>query len=153
MEPLDRYLKDVKFFSGLPQRYFDLMVGCASNVRFEKDQFIFRTGEQANQWYIIREGMVALEIPVQGNTPIILQTVGVEDVVGWSWLFPPYQWRFDTRAEISTRAIAIDGQCIRTKCDENPELGYELFKRLSMVVERRLQATRLQLLDIYTYSY
>ncbi|MDH3719745.1 MAG: Crp/Fnr family transcriptional regulator, partial [Planctomycetota bacterium] len=70
-------------------------------------------------------------------------------VLGWSWLFPPYIWYFDARAMIRTRAVAVDGLCLRAKCDEDPKLGYELMKRFSAILNSRLQAARLQILDIY----
>jgi CRP/FNR family transcriptional regulator, cyclic AMP receptor protein len=80
---------------------------------------------------------------------VIIQTVGSGDVLGWSWLIPPYRWRFDARTVERTRAIALNGQCLRTKCDDSPRLGYELLKRVTSVFAERLLATRLQLLDVY----
>jgi CRP-like cAMP-binding protein len=70
-------------------------------------------------------------------------------VLGWSWLFPPYRWHFDARALELTRAIALDGKCLREKCEEDHDLGYELVKRVAQIIMERLQATRLQLLDVY----
>ncbi len=80
---------------------------------------------------------------------VVLQTIGAEEILGWSWLIPPYQWRFDARAVELTRAIALDGQCLRNKCEANSRLGYELLKRVAQVFAERLLATRLQLLDVY----
>jgi hypothetical protein len=71
------------------------------------------------------------------------------EVLGWSWMVPPYRWHFDARASETTRAIAMDGKCLRTKCDEDHDLGYEIMKRFSLVIAERLEATRLQLMDIY----
>jgi CRP-like cAMP-binding protein len=71
------------------------------------------------------------------------------EVLGWSWLIPPYHWKFDARAIEQTRALALDGKCLRTKCEEDHDLGYELLKRFAQIMEERLQATRLQLLDVY----
>jgi hypothetical protein len=81
--------------------------------------------------------------------PIILQTLGEGEVLGWSWLVAPYRWRFDGRAVELTRAIALDGECLRGKCEEDHDLGYELMKRVSLVMEKLVQATRLQLADVY----
>lgn len=137
------------FFQGLAPAYLALIAGCASNVRFPAGTYIFREGDVANEFYLIRHGTVALEIYVPGRGPFIIDTLHEGDVLGWSWLVPPYVKQFDARAVELTRATVFDGTCIRQKCEEDPRLGYELLKRFSQVIGRRLQATRLRLLDIY----
>lgn len=119
------------------------------NVRFDAGQFILREGEEANNFYIIRHGKVSLEIFTQDRGPITIQTIGEGEVLGWSWLIPPYHWHYDARALELTRAIALDGKCLRAKCEQDHDLGYELLKRFAYIITQRLEATRLQLLDIY----
>jgi len=148
LETLEPIIRQHPFLQGLEPQYLKLIVGCASNMRFKAGQLLFHEGEEANQFYMIREGKVALEIPA-GPRPIVIQTVREGDVLGWSWLVPPYRWRFDARALDPTRAIALDGKCLRTKSEEDHNLGYELMKRFSNVMVERLEATRLQLLDVY----
>ncbi len=152
METLERILSTHRFFHGLDPRYLELLVGCAANVRFAADDFLFRTGEEANQFFLIREGKVALEISVPGRVPIIVQTLRENEILGWSWLIPPYHWQLDARAVEPTRAIALDGKCMRTKCEADHDLGYELLKRFAHIIEGRLLETRLQLLDVYGES-
>jgi CRP/FNR family transcriptional regulator, cyclic AMP receptor protein len=149
MQTLEPILTEHPFLQGLPLDDLRLIVGCAQNVRFDVGQIIFREGEAANQFYLLREGQVALEVftPEGGAKPILTLSAG--DVLGWSWLIPPYQWRFDARAIEPVRAIALDGQCLRGKCDEDPRLGYELLKRIAASIAERLHATRLQMLDVY----
>jgi CRP-like cAMP-binding protein len=149
METLEAILAQHPFFDRLEQPHLDLLVGCASNVRFDAGQFILREGEEANHFYLIRHGKVALEIFAGHRGPITVETLEDGDIVGWSWLFPPYRWRFDARAVEITRAIALDGKCLRTKSEQDHDLGYELLKRFARIVEERLQATRLQLLNVY----
>jgi CRP-like cAMP-binding protein len=149
MQTLEPILAEHPFLKGLDAQYLKLLVGCASNVRFNAGQFIFREGEEANEFYMIRQGKVALEILGAERGPITVQTVGEGDVLGWSWLIPPYRWRFNARALELTRAIALDGKCLRTKSEEDRNLGYELLKRFSSIIVERLEATRLQLLDVY----
>jgi len=149
METLERILAEHPFFAGLDHGFMSLMVGCASNVRFEAGAYIFKEGDAANTFYLIREGKVALEVSAPQHKPIIVETLGVGEILGWSWLLPPYYWKFHAHAVEGTRAIALDGKCLRTKCDENHDLGYEVLKRFAQIMERRLEATRLQLLDIY----
>ena len=149
METLQGILGNHPFFRDLDARYLDLLVGCAANVRFSAGQFIFRAGETANQFYLVRDGKVSLEIfsPADGALPI--ETLENGDVLGWSWLFPPYRWKFDARAVTATRAFALDGACLRKKSEQDHELALELLKRFSYLLEERLQATRLQLLNLY----
>jgi CRP/FNR family cyclic AMP-dependent transcriptional regulator len=146
---LEPILSSHPFFSGLPEPYLQLITGCASNVRFEAGAKIFNSGEPANTFYIIRGGKVAVDIFIPGRGDVTIETLMEGDVLGLSWLFPPYVWRFNSRAVELTRAIALDGKCLRTKCDADPALGYELMKRISSTLMQRLEATDLQLLDIY----
>lgn len=149
MQTLEPYLAEHPFLKGLEQKHLKIIVGCASNVRFDAGQFILREGEEANNFYIIRHGKVSLEIFTQDRGPITIQTIGEGEVLGWSWLIPPYHWHYDARALELTRAIALDGKCLRTKCEQDHDLGYELLKRFAYIITQRLEATRLQLLDIY----
>jgi CRP/FNR family cyclic AMP-dependent transcriptional regulator len=149
METLEPILAEHPFIKGLEPHHVQLIVGCASNMRFDAGQFMLREGEEANQFYIIRKGKVALEVFSPEKGPIIIDTLGDGEVLGWSWLIPPYHWRFDARAVELTRAIALDGKCLRNKCEEDHDLAYELLKRFAHLMEERLEATRLQLMDIY----
>jgi CRP/FNR family cyclic AMP-dependent transcriptional regulator len=149
MRTLEGILAEHPFFSGWEPRYLQLAVGCASNVRFNAGQFIFQEGEEANTFYLIREGRVALEVGFPGRSTVTIQTLDGGEMLGWSWLIPPYHWRFDARAVTMTRAVALDGECLRGKCEEDHELGYELAKQVVSSLGQRLDATRLRLLDIY----
>jgi len=149
METLERILSGHPFFEELAAAHLELIVGCASNVRFDAGQFLFHTGEEANEFFLIRAGRIALEVAPPGRTPLVVQTLGEGDILGWSWLIPPYHWVFDARAIEPTRAIALDGKCLRAKCESDHDLGYELLKRFAHIMEQGLQAARLQLLDVY----
>ena len=149
METLERILSGHPFFEGLSSDQLRLIVGCASNVRFGDGQFLFHAGEEANEFYLIRAGRIALEVAPPGRRPIPVQTTGEGEILGWSWLIPPYHWVFDARAIEPTRAVALDGRCLRNKCESDHDLGYELLKRFAHIMEQGLQAARLQLLDVY----
>ncbi|MBL8132191.1 MAG: cyclic nucleotide-binding domain-containing protein [Anaerolineae bacterium] len=150
MHTLEPILAKHPFFEGLDKRYLELLTGCASNVVFKPDTLVFREGEDAKQFFILREGAVAIEIFAPGQGNVTIQTVEEGDIVGWSWLFPPHRWMFSGRVLQPVRAIALDGECLRKKCEEDHSLGYEFFKRFSHLLVERLQATRLQLLDLYS---
>ncbi|MBM4246759.1 MAG: cyclic nucleotide-binding domain-containing protein [Deltaproteobacteria bacterium] len=149
METLERILSGHPFFEGLAEPYLKLIVGCASNVRFAAGEFLFRTGEEANEFFLVRSGRIALEVAAPGRPAVAVQTLGEGEILGWSWLVPPYHWMFDARAVEPTRAIALDGRCLRGKCESDHDLGYELLKRFAHIMEQRLRAARLQLLDVY----
>jgi len=147
METLEPILKEHSFFKGLKAEYISFIVGCASHKVFKAEELILKEGQSADKFYLVRSGRVMIYI----DTPrqITIQTIGGGDILGWSWLIPPYRYRFSAKAVENTRAIALDGKCLREKCEKNPDLGYELLKRLMGVFTARLEATRLQLLDIY----
>ncbi len=149
METLQGILTAHPFFSDFPARYLELVVGCASNARFGAGDFIFREGEEAETFYLIREGHVSLQIASEHRSPLSILTLGQGDILGWSWLFPPYRWKFSARAIEATRAFAMDGQCLRNKAEEDHDLGYELLKRFSRIFETRLETMRLQLVNVY----
>ena len=149
METLERVLSTHPFFQDLEPRHLALLVGCAANVRFDSGQFVFRAGDEANQFYLVRTGRVALEVCAPGRAPFIVETLGEGEILGWSWLIPPYHWKFDARTVEPTRALALDGKCMRGKCEADHDLGYELLKRFAHIIEERLSATLLQLLDVY----
>ncbi|HUO40219.1 MAG TPA: cyclic nucleotide-binding domain-containing protein [Mycobacterium sp.] len=150
MKTLQGILERHPFFSGLGPRYLQLVTGCARNVRFNAGEVIFKEGEEADDFYLIREGKVALELFAPGRGSLTVQTLHDGDILGWSWLIPPYNRRFDATAVTATRAIVMDGKCLREKCETDHELGYELVKRIALILGQRLDAARFQLVDLYS---
>ena len=146
---LEPILSEHPFFRDLAPEYLNIIVGCASNTRFSAGEYLCRENENADQFYLIREGRVSVRIPAPPRGSIVIETLDEGDVLGWSWLFPPYRWRFNAVASQMTRAIALDGKCLRGKCEKNHDLGYELMKRFAQIMTSRLESTRLQLLDVY----
>ena len=142
-------LADHPFFKDLPQPHLDTVTGCVANIVFQPGEFLLREGTAADNFFVIREGRVAVEVFVPNKGAITVETVEGGDILGWSWLFPPYKAMFDARALNVVRALSVDGACLRTKCEKDPSLGYELLKRFAVLVISRLQAVRMQLLDLY----
>jgi CRP-like cAMP-binding protein len=149
MKTLDKVMLDSELFAGLEDRHAEQLSGCSRLVGFDAGETLFREGEPAERFYVIRRGRVALELYVPGRGPLTIETIDEGEVVGWSWLFPPHTWHFDARAVSPVRAIAVDGVCIRGKCDDDHGLGYELMTRFSGVLLDRLNATRIRLADLY----
>jgi CRP-like cAMP-binding protein len=130
----------------------DLMAGCSVNRVFEAGTYLAKEGEPADHFFVVREGKVAVEMQAPTG-PLIIETIGSGDLVGWSWLFPPYRWNFDVEALTTTHAVVIDGACLRGKCDADPAFGYRAMKRFAQVIVDRLQTTRVRLLDLYGASH
>ena len=142
-------IEEHPFFANLSDEYCNLLGGCARNLRFEVGEFILREGEPADEFCLIREGRAALEVHIPGHPELTFQTLGPGEVVGVSWLVSPYRWSYDARALERIRAIGVDARCLRNKCDSDHDLGYDMMNRFLPVLVQRLQATRLQLLDVY----
>ena len=149
METIETLLRASPVFEALEPERLALVAGCASNVHFDQGAVIFREGDQADTFFLVRHGSVALEMFVPARGSAVIETIEAGDVVGWSWLFPPYRWHFDARALTAVRATSFDGACLRGKCDDDPALGYDLMSRFAQVLIERLQWTRLRLLDVY----
>jgi CRP-like cAMP-binding protein len=149
MEGLQRILAEHPFFSGMEERLLQILAGCASNVRFEEGKVILREGEEADKFYLIRDGRVALQVFSDRRGPLTISTLQGGDILGWSWLTPPYRFKFTARTMETTRVISLDGKCLREKSENDNQLGYELLKRFVHIIDDRLQATRLQLLNVY----
>ncbi|MBI5474987.1 MAG: cyclic nucleotide-binding domain-containing protein [Ignavibacteriae bacterium] len=148
-ENLVEILRQHPFLHQLPDDHMQLLVGCAMNVRFHDGERLVTEGQLANKFFLIRSGRVALEAEFSGRGNIRIQTVGAGEVLGWSWLISPFRWHFSGVAVTDVRAISLDGECLRNKCETDKGFGYEMLKRFATVMERRLDATRLQLFDIY----
>lgn len=137
------------FMAGVPDRFLDRMAYYSHRATFHAGTRIFREGGRADRFWLIRDGLVSLDTHLPGRGDVVLETIGPGQVLGWSWLFPPYRWHFGATADTSVLAIAFDGAGIRAMCAAEPELGYELTRRLIEVVVERMQATRLRMLDLY----
>lgn len=149
MDDYAAILAEQQFLSGMEKEHLSAIADCASYVRFEKGQFLFREGESASRFYIISKGKVALELFAPGRGPVIVETLDDGDVLGWSWLFEPFRWHFDAIAQTDITAVSFNALCLRGKCEANHDLGYELVRRFSKVIVERLQATRLALMDVH----
>jgi CRP/FNR family cyclic AMP-dependent transcriptional regulator len=130
------------FLAGMNRTQLALLTDCAMPVHFKKGQTIFGEGEMANRFYLIESGKVVLESGDGLGKPVLIETIGVGDLLGWSWMFPSYTWRFTARAAESTVAIFFYGTILREYCERDHSLGFELFKRMAPVMIKRMQNAR-----------
>jgi CRP/FNR family cyclic AMP-dependent transcriptional regulator len=143
---IERRLAAHPFLKGMSPHHIELLALSAMPTEFDVNQVIFRAGEAANGFYLIESGTVVLEESVFGREPVVIDVVSAGEPLGWSWLFPPYAWHFDARATELCTAICLSGIMLRQHRDEDLTLSHELFKRMSEVMVRRLQAARRKLI-------
>ncbi len=149
IEGMEKIVREHPFFAGLSDDTIALVAGCTRSVVFEAGKSIAHEGDPADEFYLIRQGRVAMELSAPGRGTITVQTLREGEVAGMSWLIPPYRWTSGARAVEPVRAIGIDARCLRRKCDEDPAFGYTMMLRFVPVLVDRFQASRLQLLDVY----
>lgn len=152
IEGMEKIVGEHPFFAGLGSDTIALIAGCTRSVVFNAGQTIAREGDPADEFFLIRHGRVALDLSAPGRGAITIQTIREGEVAGMSWLIPPYRWTSGARAVEAVRAIGIDARCLRRKCDADSAFGYTMMMRFVPVLVDRLQASRLQLLDVYGRS-
>lgn len=134
------------FLRGLNGSHLEALADCAMRVRFNPGDVIFREGDPANRFYLLIKGKVSVEETNEHGT-FIVQTIGAGDVLGWSWLFPPYYTHFDARAVEATEAMFFYGTRLREMCEDNHDLGYEMLTRIAKIVINRLTSTQKRLIE------
>lgn len=148
MQSIPELLSSVPLFAGLPDDQLELLAACAVNDGFADGEALLREGEPDESFYVIRHGVAALQTR-SPTGPLVIETLHEHDVVGWSWLVPPYLSHFDVVARGDVRVVRFDAVCLRGKFADDAELARAMYERFVVVIAERLQATRLRLLDIY----
>ena len=151
VEPMATRVGLHPFLAGMNPTHLALLTDCAIPVQFRTGQTILREGEMANRFYLIESGKVVLESGEGFGEPVIIETIGAGDLLGWSWMFPPYVWHFTARAAEPTNAIFFYGTILREYCERDHSLGYELFKRMTPVMMKRLQSARRKMLSVHAH--
>lgn len=149
MNSLEAALASHQFLAGLDPGFIESLAACSRIAQFASGQFILRQGAPAREFYLIRKGKVTVELFSGEGGPVVIRSLGEADVLGWSWLIPPYEWRFDARAVEATDVIAIDTEALKRIFQGAPAFGYEVLQRFVRVIADRLEAERLQLVTLY----
>ena len=147
VKAVENVIAEHPFLRGLKPEHLRLLADSAMRMHYGAGELIFREGDLANRFYLIEHGRVSLESHRRDEAPVAVQVIGPGEVLGWSWLFPPYYWHFDARALEPTTTIFFYGTRLREHCEKDHAFGYEMIKRMTHVVIHRLQATRKQLLS------
>jgi CRP/FNR family cyclic AMP-dependent transcriptional regulator len=146
---IEDVLLNHKFLAGMDDRLVKILSCCASMRQFYPEQYIFRQGKKAEHFYLIRSGQIDVEAFSASGGPVLIQSLKEGDVLGWSWLVPPYQWRFDARVVKPTEVVALDARDLHGILAMNHDLAYELLRRFLVVIAERLEAERMQMVSLY----
>lgn len=149
MTMLAEILGSHPFFFGMAPEHLDIIARCATAADFAKGKTIFTAGGEADACYLLLDGDVALELVAPGRGPHVIETLHTGDILGWSWLVEPHRWMFDAQALTDVRAVRFDAQCLWAAKETDPQLGFDLLRRFVVVIVDRMQAARMQLMDIY----
>ena len=149
MESLKTILSEHTVFKDLKPEFNDWLCNCAEKKKFEADKIIFKIGESAEYFYLIKSGKVAVQVYAPPKGTLNIMTLERYDILGWSWLYPPFTYHFEAKTITDTQVFAFDAVKVRNKFSENYEFGYSFLNCFSQIMVRRLAATRLQLLDIF----
>ncbi len=145
-------LVDHPFFKEMTDDQIRVVAETGTLVSYDEGEFIFSEGGKADSCFLILDGGVALGLQKPGYGRTAILTLHAGDLLGWSWLYPPYRWSYDAHVHSDTKAIRFDGARLKEAADADPVLGYELMKRFTDMLVKRMQSIRIQLLDVYSTS-
>jgi CRP-like cAMP-binding protein len=141
------------FLANLRPDFCDFLVGCAVVRRFAAKQRVIDEGGEADHFYLIVTGSLRLETSVPKDGMVPIQSLGAGDALGWSWLFPPYRWHFSATTTAPTEVISFAADALRGKAAHDLEFSNELLSRVARTILQRLQATRRELVRLYSPDY
>ena len=141
------YLRSHGVFSGLEPAHIELLADHATEKVFGSGELLFRQDDSAENFYILIDGSIEVEVPSIMGPALVVQTLGKDDILGWSWLIPPYKWTFEAKANRESRLLVFDGKSLLRQCEKNTDFGYALMKRFAGLMSQRLHAARLKMMD------
>ncbi len=144
---IEDYLSAHAFFSGLDASFVKFLSSVATERKIKKGDVLFQQGNRADKFYLLRHGQVSVQVPALMGPVLEIQNLGEDQVLGWSWLIPPYRWSFQARAMEDSELLEFDGSAILAHCEEDPHFGYELLKRFASLMSERLDAARQKMMD------
>lgn len=147
IQSIEDYLSTHTFFEQLDGSFIEYLAGSATELSIREGEVLFRQGEHADKFYLLRKGQVSVQVPALMGPALEMQIVGENQLLGWSWLIPPYQWNFLARAVEDSNLLEFDGSAILAHCEEDSKFGYELLKRFAALMSDRLNAARQKMMD------
>jgi CRP-like cAMP-binding protein len=139
-----------ELFAGLSDSQIEFMWSQANVREFKAGELLFRQDAHADRFYLVHSGAVVVEVPSIYGPTLELQHLGKGQILGWSWLITPYRWDFQATALRDSVVVEFDGEAILAQCEQDPELGYSLLKRFTVLMSERLAAARRKMMDQWT---
>ena len=146
-QPIEDYLSSHAFFHELDDRFLKILSNSSAVLEIKKGDILFHQGECADKFYLLRNGQVSVQVPALVGPTLEIQALSKDEILGWSWLIPPYRWHFQARAVEDSELLEFDGSAILVHCEEDPKFGYELLKRFAELMSERLDAARQKMMD------
>jgi len=146
-QSITEYLSAHEFFSEFSDDVLKFLCECSSTREIKKGQILFLQGEHADKFYVVRSGLISIQMPAIMGPTLEIQTVDEDQVLGWSWLISPYRWNFQTKAEEDSELLQFDGVAILARCEQEPKFGYELLKKFAGLMSVRLNAARQKMMN------
>ncbi|MEE9597084.1 MAG: cyclic nucleotide-binding domain-containing protein [Acidiferrobacterales bacterium] len=146
-QSIEDYLSSHVFFSELDDSFMKFLSDSATELKIKKGDVLFQQGERADKFYLLRNGHVSVQVPALMGPTLEIQALGEDQILGWSWLIPPYRWNFQARALEDSELLEFDGSAILARCEEDPKFGYALLKRFAALMSDRLDAARQKMMD------
>ena len=142
-----KYLQSHTIFSDLQPAHIQVLADYAEEKAFTAGDLLFNQEEPAEHFYILIEGAIEVEVPAIAGPNLVVQSLGADDVLGWSWLIPPYKWTFEAKARADSKVLVFDGKTLLEHCEKNHHFGYSLMKRFAGLMSERLHAARRKMMD------
>jgi len=146
-QPIGAYLSSHAFFHELDDRFLKILSNSSAVLEIKKGDVLFHQGERADKFYLLRNGQVSVQVPALVGPTLEIQALSKDQILGWSWLIPPYRWHFQARAVEDSELLEFDGSAILVHCEKDPKFGYELLKRFAGLMSERLDAAREKIMD------
>jgi CRP-like cAMP-binding protein len=146
-QTLEDSLSTHAFCSGMDNSFVRFLSDSATELQITKGGVLFQYGKPADKFYLVRKGKVSVQVPALMGPTLEIQTLGEDQLLGWSWLIPPYRWNFQARALEDSDLLEFDGSAILARCQEDPKFGYDVFKRFATLMSERLDAARQKMMD------
>lgn len=146
-ESILEYLAGHPTFRDLDPEQIAVLAAHGSEQNLARGETLFKQDDDARRFYILRSGRVRVEIPSLYGPPLEVQSLGPDEILGWSWLIAPYRWTFAAIAETDSRLLVFDGESLLGHCEKDPAFGYALMKRFTALMSERLHAARLRMME------
>lgn len=144
---IEQHIAEQQFLAGMKPEYTRFLAGNARRRNLDRDEVLFRYDAEAAHFHLVTQGRIAIEVAAIEGPPLELQELRPGSILGWSWLIPPYRWHFQARAKEAGEIIEFDGKAVRSRCESDPEFGYEILKRFSALMSERLSSAREQMME------